>query len=1182
MLSKALCTLLFAGFTKIPQQAGRVMKLTATLILVACLTAGANGFSQAVTLKVRQAPLATVFKEVEKQTGYSFLYAEDLPSKAKPVSLDIANVPLNEALKSIFAGQPFTYRVISTVIIVNTKDVATLNREYAPPLPIDVKGRVVNESGEPVIATISVKGTTRAVSTDNNGVFELKDIDGNATLVISGVNFETYEIKLGGSSDLGTLTVKAKIVEGDDVVVKVNTGYQTLPKERATGSFVQIDNQLLNRRVSTDILSRLEDVTSGLIFNRSGNNPITIRGQNTIYGNATPLVVIDNFPFVGDFSTTNPLNTINPNDVETITVLKDAAAASIWGAQAGNGVIVITTKKGKLNQPLQVAFNSNFTYGTKPDLFYQSRMSTSDYIDIEQQLFREGFYRTTETAPAKTALTPVVEILIARRDGRITEEEANRQITALKAQDVRNDFKKYLYQNSWNRQYNVSLKGGGARQSYYLSTGYDLNQVSLTANSYRRFTLSTSNTYSLLKDRLEITGAINYSHSKRVNDNPGTNLLGLSSSSTAPIYPYARLADENGNPLATIRDYRPSAIQDVQAKGLLNWQYNPLQEIALADNSTRLVDYRFNTTVKYKLNKQLAGMVLYQYSRGGQMGRNLQSIETYYTRNQINRLTKVNPDGSITRPIPLGGILDISDRDYYGQNLRAQLNYDYTHSVHQITAIGGWEFRELNMTSIRSRLYGYDDEHATSKTVDYLSSFPQYLNPASSSSITNYESLGDMTDRYISYYGNAAYTLATKYTISASARIDQSNLFGVRTNQKGVPLWSTGFAWKVHQEKFYDLSWLPFLNVRLTYGFNGNVDRTLSAYTTARYNNGASLLTRQPYADIVNPPNPELKWEKIKIINLGIDFSSKKGVFSGTVDVYSKKGIDLIGNTPYAPSAGITTFRGNYANTRGHGIDISLNTRIIDSRLKWNTIFLFSYVRDRVTHYLTKSAAVRYLLYGQGGEPMEGKPLFSIYSYQWGGLEPTTGDPQGYLNGSISKDYAQIISSATPESIIFNGPARPTCFGALRNSISWKRLSISLNISYRLGYYFRKESVRYYNVLSGTGGHGDYALRWQKPGDELVTQVPSMPAVRNTNRDDFYLYSSHLVAKGDHVRLQDITLNYSFSRVNIPRLPFRTVQLYFYANNLGLLWNNNPWNVDPDYQTGPPPITVAAGLKIDF
>ncbi|OJV20450.1 MAG: hypothetical protein BGO21_00085 [Dyadobacter sp. 50-39] len=1047
---------------------------------------------------------------------------------------------------------------------------------------LTVRGKVLSLEDKSPLAGASIvhKASLQGVSTDSSGHFRIVIPASDPILVVSFIGYNKKEIVATGSSPL---LVELEPDPNQLGEVIISSGYQQLPRERATGSFVQVDNQLLNLRVSPDIISRLEDNVPGLVFNRSGaqrsgaQSAISIRGQSTLFGREDPLIVLDNFPYTGD------LASINPNDVESMTILKDAAAASIWGAQSSNGVIVITTKKGKFNQPVQVSFNANVTAAQKPDQFYLPRIGSSDYIDIEKMLFGRGYYNTFENDDVKTAFTPVVELLIAERDGKITVEQTNAQIEALRKNDVRKDIERYLYRTSLNQQYAVNIRGGSASSKYFVSAGYDKNLAAQLGNSFNRATVNINNTFSLLKQKLEITTALYYTSSK--NTSNAVSAAEMNISNGKPLPPYMRLADDAGNPVAVTHTYRDSFINTASQQGLLDWTYNPRNEINANDNTTRLNDYRMNLNAAYRIGQSITLQALYQYSGSSNLARNRQSKDSWYTRDMINRFTIVNADGTLTRPVPVGDILDINQVSSAGHSLRTQLNYNKDFGkAGNLTALVGAEIRGMNTQGYSTVYYGFDNEMATSSVVDYLSYFKSYVNPSSAyNQIPSYASLTDLTDRYISYYGNAAYTHSGKYTVSASARLDQSNLFGVKTNQKGVPLYSAGFAWKLSSEKFYGLNWLSYLNLRTTYGYNGNIDKSLSAYTTANFF-GASSLTGLPYAVVANPPNPQLRWERTRIVNFGLDFKTKNNRISGAVEYYLKKGMDLIGDTPFAPQTGITTFRGNTANTKGNGFELNLTSQNLRRTLGWQTTFILSYAKDKVTRYLAKptSVAGSYLT-TSSVVPTEGKPLYAVYSYPWAGLDPATGDPQGLLNGEVSKDYLAIKSSTTLDQLQYNGTLRPLVFGAIRNTFTYKGLSLSANISYRLGYYIRTPSVNYAEILRGEGGHANYNLRWQNPGDENLTHVPSMPLVNNSARNEFYTYSSVLVQKGDHIRLQDINLSYSLSKSTSGWLPVQAAQFYLYANNIGIIYKRTRSGLDPDYLNSPPAArSLAAGIKVDF
>jgi hypothetical protein len=215
--------------------------------------------------------------------------------------------------------------------------------------------------------------------------------------------------------------------------------------------------------------------------------------------------------------------------------------------------------------------------------------------------------------------------------------------------------------------------------------------------------------------------------------------------------------------------------------------------------------------------------------------------------------------------------------------------------------------------------------------------------------------------------------------------------------------------------------------------------------------------------------------------------------------------------------------------------------------------------------------------------PFVGKPLFSMYSYRWGGLDPANGDPRAYTAGKIA-DYSTVSSKSTPSDLIYGGPALPRFFGSFRNDFHWKRLGLSLNITYKLGYYFRRSSINYFNLFTNWGGHSDYDLRWQQAGDEARTNVPSLPDMASNSRDQVYLYSNLLVERADHIRLKDIRLSYDMSRRLCKKIQAERVQWYLYINNIGILWKANKYGIDPDYGSYliPAPRTIAAGITMDF
>lgn len=1033
-----------------------------------------------------------------------------------------------------------------------------------------ISGTVLEkETGVPVPgALVLVSDPNISAVSDKEGKFSLSLKPGAYELRISFIGFRTIQQTVEVPLGMLPLTVALETEEiGLDQVEVLSTGYQQIPKERATGSFAFLDQELVDRRVSTSVLDRLEDVTPGLIFNRAGaiNDPISIRGRSTLFGNTLPLIVIDNLPYEG------PIENINPNDVASITVLKDAAAASIWGAQAGNGVIVITTKSGKFNQPIQVSLQSNLTRVEQQDLYYQPLMGMGDFIEQERNLFNTGFYNARITNAARLPVSPVVETLLAARSGLISGQEATARLNQFAMQDSREELSKYYYRPAVRQQHAVQVSGGGDKYRFNYSAGLDSNLEDIRGNGNRRITLNARQDWRLLNGKLDIaTGIALVRSDRRV------------STALPNLYPYEKLTDGEGNAVPVVGLLNSRFVESTVGSELLDWRFIPLEEINRRNETSTAMDWRANLGLSYKLRDGLTAQVQYQFWNNQNTFRNLESLDLYAVRHQINSFTQLGTQGNLSFPIPRGGRLNQQLSNSLSHNLRASLAYRLAKENHELNALGGWELRDLQTLSDQALYYGYDDARGLSTPVDYITQFRLYQNQGNLQTIPYQGNHSGLVDRYVSYFANAAYTYRNKYTFSASGRRDMSNLFGVETNQRGVPLWSAGLGWTISEEEFYQGKSLPYLKLRASYGYNGNIDKSTTAFTTLLYQNVHPYITGLRNAFITNPPNPNLRWEKIRIFNLGLDFESRNGRLGGSLEFYSKRGQDLIGETEVPDSNGIYVVRGNFSETLTNGFDLVLNTVNVVKPIRWSTQFLLSGVRDEVLSFLGTRTVSQYLGGASNVVPQEGRPLFSVYSYPWGGLAPDTGNPRGFLNGELSENYSQIIGTQTPETLRFHGSARPTVFGSIRNDFQWKGWSLSVNTSFRLGYYYRRRSVDYAALSRGEITHADYSNRWRAPGDELITRIPSQPTTLNTLRQSFYQSSSVLVERGDHLRLQDIRLGYTWDKLNSPGLPFQRLEVFTYLNNVGILWKATEDPLDPDFPMMRPLRSAAFGLRMNF
>jgi len=1042
-------------------------------------------------------------------------------------------------------------------------------------------GQVLNaQTKEPIpMVTIQLKSTKQVTISDTLGRFTFKQIKASDTLQFRAEGYSNLTIAY--HPNLKQFFLIPAYGESE---VTVQTGYQSIPRERSTGSFSVLDNELVNRRVSSNILDRLEGVTPGVIFNKNNaEEKINIRGRSTlgvINNQANPLIVLDNFPYEGE------LNSINPNDIENITVLKDAAAASIWGSRSANGVIVITTKKGKFNQPLQIAFNQNFTITEAPNLKYsRNYISSNDYIEAERFLFNQGYYNATlNNNTTRTVVTPVVELLNHHRLNNITSSQLDQQLASLSQNDLRDEFSKHIYRKEQRQQYALQIRGGSQQHSFIFSLGYDKNIDKLVANQNDRLTLQTQQTIKI-SNSLELNTSVYFMNTSinQPNSFPYRS-FNQSHGLGAQLYPYAKLADENGNPLATEKNYRSSYLDSTEALGFLPWRFKILDEINYTENKTNIRNLITRFGLKYRFNNRFNIDLNYQQEYQSTENNTLRKAESYNARNLINRFAVRSANGSFTYPVPLGGILDQTRTTLNSQNLRGQLNYQENISNdHSINAIAGFEIRQRKLSSITRNVLGYDELNGIGiSNLNYQNSLPTHpfgngLIPSPSYNIN------EVLNRYISFYANAGYQYKRKYIFNISARTDGANLFGVKTNQKIVPLWSAGLGWEISQEKFYKIDWLPYLKLRATFGFNGNAVNA-NSLLTARYIN--STITGLPTALLSSAPNPQLRWERVKTINLGIDFSAFNNRISGSIEWYSKNGLDLIQEQELPTSTGFTSLSGNGASTLTRGLELQIIGKILNGKLKWNTTFIANTLKDKVISFEDKYLPTEFVR-ASGGNLVAavGKPLFGIWTFPFAGIDPSNGDPMGFLNGNISKNYAGIFANVNPDSLLFHGSARPTFYGSLRQDFSFKNFSFSFNISYKSGYFFKVNSTQLnYTDIISSAQNIDFANRWKKPGDEKNSNVPSVIYPVNTLRNNFYNGSSILVESADHIRLQDIRLAYQMELRNkyITRL-----EVYSYINNLGILWKANKKGLDPDNNDNvgsadniPPMRSFSIGLKL--
>lgn len=1047
--------------------------------------------------------------------------------------------------------------MIRIAIILAAIFLAGLNIVEAQTLPLRLWGEVVDaDTGLPVERATLRLGASRTTSqSDSEGEFHIllrMDAD---TLEIGSVGYAGRTLPLRRDVALPLRIVLERRAVGIEDVTVVSSGYQKIPRERATGSYAVVDSTLWNQRIGTDILSRIEGIAPGVMVNSiDPNDPtIMVRGLSSLGRESMrPLIVLDNFPYEGE------LSNINPNDIASITVLKDAAAASIWGARAGNGVIVITTHAAGDGQGVRATLSSNYTYVNSPDLFSGNHMAVNDYIEMERLLYERGYYNARFSANNRPAIPYVADLLRQRDQGGLTIEGAEHQIAQLSSYDYRNDMQRYLYRAEGRQQYAAVLSGSSPRLDYTFSSGYDQNALQLMGDNYNRWTLRNNNVVKVTKDwRVQLGTWMVFN--RAANNSPGGygDFSGMSA--------YSRLADDYGNPLPLDIFLNRSFTDQIGNEGaLLDWKYRPMQELALTDNSTSGQDIILNLGTNYSWRHGLSAEAHAQYNFGRSGLHNLHHGDSYYVRDLVNRFSSIE-GGALVRRVPEGAILQTTENEHTAYNIRGQLNFSETFmSDHDVNAIFGTEIRHFSGRTRSALLYGHDPDRLTFAAVDHANMYPTYNNMFGRGYIPSGMNMTSTARRFVSFYGNGSYGYRGRYIVTGSIRRDASNLFGVQTNQKWNPLWSAGVMWHVHKESFVDLPILNRLSLRATYGYSGNIPNNATALTQINFYGAAFSAINESSATIFRGPNPSLSWEEVRTVNFGLDFSLLHNErLSGTVEYYRKRSTDVFNTARLDPIIGMVSQRKNSAHIEGHGVDVQVRGGVLRGKLDWQAMLLFSHADFKVTRNLDPPSLEGLVSSGQIIFPVEGYNPYLVASYRWAGLDPETGNPRGYLEGEISENYSAMRSNPIDEQVI-HGPSVPPYFGALRNTFAWKAWSATIGLSYRMGHYFRNPALNYTTLFQygRAQGNADFADRWQEPGDEQNTHVPSLIYPANSVRDNFYGNTEVHVHRASHIRLDELQMQYRF---DFPKSSsIKALTCIFFANNLNVLvWNANSLGLDP-------------------
>ncbi|MDO6430004.1 SusC/RagA family TonB-linked outer membrane protein [Flavitalea sp. BT771] len=1183
------------------------MKLTIVLLTAVIFSAHASGVAQSVTLTAQKMPLQNVFKVIEKQTGYSIFYNDEYIRNAGLVTVNVHEMPLRDFLGLILKQDNLSYEISRDNILI--KRATPMPALSDPAKPVKVSGTVTGDNNQPLSgATVQVKGQVASTVTDAKGNFQIT-VDQGATIVISYVGYQPKEIKINNSQTINiTLDATEQMLGNADVVT---TGYQVLSKERSAGAFSKPDMlTIATRSSSPNILQRLDGLVPGLVINNAPNGqPLLIRGLTSVNSTKSPLIIVDGVELPGNntspdaltnvLNSANPIANINPQDIADITVLKDASAASIWGAKAANGVIVITTKKGRAGENLKVEYDGYYIFQGRPDRGYIPKLNSQQYITAAREIFPEyAPFNTWGSVQSVAPVPPHLQVQYDRYRGLITQAQADKSLDSLAGISNSGDVSDIFYRRAATTNHTVSISGGTRAYTYYGSlsyTGIQNNVPGQKNNSYKINLRQDVN----VNTRVQISFITDLT-----NTATSGNAIGIDSGIAVPdvaLVPYQRFRNANGNPLAVnfMGKYSDSLRQDYQARSRINLDYVPVNEINAGYFKGNVLSGRIVGGAKVTLLKSLRFEGTYGYSTMSSNTRTVLSQGSYGVRNELLNFTQAPTVGSVPQYwLPAtGGRLTENNATQKNWTVRDQLIFDQSWNEHQLTVLAGQEATSITPVTTQVIYRGWDDQLQLSRPVNYdtLAKGIDGTVTGQPGILPNNLSGGEgIITRTTSYYSSLSYAYLSKYVLNGSWRIDKSNLFGFDQSAQNRPVWSVGGKWMLAREKFMtSLTWLDRLDLRLTYGITGNAPTpgTAASFDILLAQSNVNYVNQTGYV-ISTPANSKLTWEGTSVYNTGLDFSLMGGRLAGSIDGYLKKTHDLIGPLKTAPLTGYATVTGNFGDLENKGIELLLNSlNVVSKNFFWRTTLIFGYNRNKITELAASTPITTGvgMIATNGSAPFfVGRPAYTVFAYNYAGLN-SVGDPQ--IRQADGKVTAAATAS-TAQDVLYMGSSQPSWTGGLFNTLLYKRFQLSINITYNMGHVlFRDANTFWSGPMYDNSMSSEFADRWKAAGDEAKTNIPRYAGsndIANNRNTDYYSHANSNVFNASYAKIREITLSYNLGPDIVRRLRAEGINFRVQVSNL-MLWKANHLGIDPEFQsvtgarsmrTGQGAITIGAHITL--
>ncbi|MCK9628530.1 MAG: SusC/RagA family TonB-linked outer membrane protein [Bacteroidales bacterium] len=1102
-----------------------------------------ESYAQKISLNFKDVPLKTVLNKISELSDFKFVYTSNLEIDKITVSISENGKEAKDVIEDLLKRANIQYKfkgkqVVLTSVVKNDQKIQEFSgtgllAKQGSQQKITVKGVVIDASTGQVLpgVYIKIKDKKTFQVSDFNGYYSIAADPGDV-LVCSFIGMEEQSIPVNNRT-LVNISMEPDMIKLNDVIV---TGYQTLSKERSTGSYSTITSESIDNKLQPSFRSMLEGMSAGVTVSTSGN--IVIRGLSSISGVKTPLIVVDGYPLIGNGI---DLESVNPDNVENITILKDAVAASIYGARASNGVIVITTKKAQSGK-----FTASYkgTYGVTQKLRFSTlnRASVSDYIDAEIDLYNANPTTYSNSYNNWNKLTEVQYLLLAKDKSWMSEAEVNSKIEQLRKNDAMKEIEKYMLRPESSQQHSINITGGTEKNLFNGSLKLNKEYGNLDNNSNSRFIADVNNIWKPAKwFSFKFISNINYTKSI----SSGENFYGFR------IDPYTDLYTDSGEAIF----YNPTAqrrIPEYDKYSLMkSMLYHPSEELNLQYSTNQNLQIRLGGDVTLKISDELSLSGGGSWIKGMDDTKTVKLGDSYLMRSAYN--DGASRTNSVKRYIPDGGKLDGSKGSLETWVIRGQINFNKTldNNKHRITAMLGSEISKDTYETMSLPTYlGYNPTSASINTGFDPYEYNKNTNnikgdmlfqkaPANLGSVSYGGTIGIRDNRFVGWYANGSYELMDKYILSGSVRLDLTNFFGTDPKYRYKPTWSIGGTYKISDEEFFKplKHIVNRLHLRGSYGVNGNIslnDYPYLVLSVGSYNmntNGISY-------GISNFPNNQLRWERTNILNLGADISLLKDRVRLNAEYYSKNSTDLISSDIIDYTRGTYSLYQNVGSVLNRGFELSVSGDVIKSKtFNWSSEFILSKNKSKLLTY--NGNLTNILNYTTtSGSLVKNYPMYGIWGIRYAGLDGS-GTPL-YYNSAGEK-----ISSGNlkPTDAKYIGSSTPTCELALKNDLSYRNFNLSIMFIAKLGGHFRTDL---FNGSSIDNRH--VGERWKNPGDENYTIYPKLVS---GSVEQYYLpYADTFVSSSNLLKLRDITLSYDIPSNITKKAGLSGVKLYTQGRNL--------------------------------